>query len=41
MIALDCESLDSSIMPDVATLTPGGLNYTQAINLMARIGKRA
>jgi agmatinase len=41
VITLDCDGLDPGIMPGVAARTPGGLSYTQAIDLIAGIGKRA
>ena len=40
VITLDCYGLDPGIMPGVAARTPGGLTYTQAIDLIAGIGKR-
>ncbi|RWC40411.1 MAG: agmatinase [Mesorhizobium sp.] len=39
-VTLDCDSLDPSIMPGVAARTPGGLTYTQVIDLIAGLGKR-
>ncbi|WP_448952444.1 agmatinase [Labrys neptuniae] len=41
VITLDCDGLDPSIMPGVAARTPGGLNYTQVIELIAGVGERA
>lgn len=41
VVALDCDALDPGIMPGVAAPTPGGLTYTQAIDLIAALGKRA
>jgi len=41
VVTLDCDSLDPSIMPGVAARTPGGLAYTQVIDLIAGLGKRA
>lgn len=41
VITLDCDSLDPSIMPGVAARTPGGLTYTQVIDLIAGVSKRA
>ncbi|SDH20220.1 agmatinase [Pelagibacterium luteolum] len=35
IITLDCDALDPSIMPGVAARTPGGLSYTQTIDLIA------
>lgn len=41
VVTLDCDSLDPSIMPGVAARTPGGLSYTQVIDLIAGLSKRA
>ncbi|WP_095203350.1 agmatinase [Mesorhizobium carmichaelinearum] len=41
VVTFDCDSLDPGIMPGVAARTPGGLTYTQAIDLIAGLGKRA
>lgn len=41
VITLDCDGLDPGIMPGVWARTPGGLTYTQAIDLIAGVGKRA
>ncbi|PBB30714.1 MULTISPECIES: agmatinase [unclassified Mesorhizobium] len=41
VVSFDCDGLDPSIMPGVAARTPGGLTYTQAIDLIAGLGKRA
>ncbi|KAB2715331.1 agmatinase [Brucella intermedia] len=41
VITLDCDGLDPGIMPGVAARTPGGLTYTQTIDLIAGLGKRA
>ncbi|MFC3323127.1 agmatinase [Mesorhizobium cantuariense] len=41
VVTLDCDSLDPGIMPGVAARTPGGLTYTQVIDLIAGLGKRA
>jgi agmatinase len=41
VITLDCDSLDPGIMPGVAARTPGGLTYTQVIDLIAGVGRRA
>jgi agmatinase len=41
VVTLDCDSLDPSIMPGVAARTPGGLTYTQVIDLVAGLGTRA
>lgn len=40
VVTLDCDSLDPSIMPGVAARTPGGLSYTQVIDLIAGLSKR-
>jgi agmatinase len=41
VVTLDCDGLDPGIMPGVAARSPGGLAYTQVIDLMAGLGKRA
>ncbi|MEQ5776807.1 agmatinase [Thalassospira sp. NFXS8] len=41
VITLDCDGLDPAIMPGVAARTPGGLGYTQVIDLIAGAGTRA
>ena len=41
VVTLDCDGLDPSIMPGVAARTPGGLTYTQVIDLIAGLGKQA
>jgi agmatinase len=41
VVTLDCDGLDPGIMPGVAARTPGGLGYTQAIDLIAGLGRRA
>lgn len=41
VITLDCDGLDPGVMPGVAARTPGGLSYTQVIDLIAGVGKRA
>ena len=41
VVTLDCDSIDPGIMPGVAARTPGGLTYTQVIDLIAGFGKRA
>ncbi len=40
VITLDCDGLDPGIMPGVAARTPGGLTYTQAIDLISGVGRR-
>ena len=41
VVTLDCDGLDPGIMPGVAARSPGGLTYSQAIDLIAGLGKRA
>ena len=41
VVTLDCDGLDPGIMPGVAARTPGGLGYTQVIDLIAGLGRRA
>jgi agmatinase len=41
VITLDCDGLDPGIMPGVAAPTPGGLTYTQVIDLITGVGQRA
>lgn len=41
VVTLDCDGLDPGIMPGVCARTPGGLTYTQTIDLVAGIGRRA
>lgn len=40
VITLDCDGLDPSIMPGVAARTPGGLTYTQVIDLISGVRER-
>jgi len=40
MITFDCDALDSSIMPAVKAPTPGGLSYTQSIDLVAGVAAK-
>ncbi len=40
VVTLDCDGLDPSIMPGVAARTPGGLSYTQTIDLVAGAARR-
>lgn len=40
VVTLDCDGLDPGIMPGVAAPSPGGLTYTQVIDLIAGVGKR-
>ncbi|RWY70142.1 agmatinase [Rhizobium leguminosarum] len=41
VVTLDCDSLDPGIMPGVVARTPGGLTYTEVIDLIAGLGRRA
>ena len=41
MINLDCDGLDSGIMPAVMAPTPGGLSYTQSIYLIDAVIKKS
>lgn len=41
VFSLDCDGLDPSIMPGVIAPSPGGLTYTQVIDLIAGVGRRA
>jgi len=41
LVTFDCDALDAGIMPAVMAQTPGGLRYTQAIDLIAGIGAKA
>ncbi len=41
VITLDCDGLDPGLMPGVAAPSPGGLSYTETIDLIAGIGRRA
>ncbi len=41
MITLDCDALDAGIMPAVMAPTPGGLTYTQSIDLVAAVVQKA
>lgn len=40
VVTLDCDGLDPSVMPGVAARAPGGLTYTQVIDLITEIGHR-
>lgn len=40
VVTLDCDGLDPAIMPGVAARTPGGLSYTQTIDLIAGVARR-
>lgn len=37
VVTFDCDALDSAIMPAVMAPTPGGLTYTQAIDLVSAV----
>ncbi|WP_054313341.1 arginase family protein [Mesorhizobium sp. 1M-11] len=39
-ITLDCDSIDPAVFPGVLARTPGGLTYTQTIDLIAGIARR-
>jgi agmatinase len=41
VITLDCDGLDSGIMPAVISPTPGGLSYQQSIDLVAAVSTKA
>jgi agmatinase len=41
IVTFDCDALDPSIMPAVIALSPGGLTYWQAIDLIEGVAKRA
>ncbi|WP_420961809.1 agmatinase [Brucella sp. IR073] len=41
VVTLDSDGLDPGIMPGVAARTPGGLTYTQVIDLISGVGKRS
>ncbi|MBY5350616.1 agmatinase [Rhizobium leguminosarum] len=41
VVTLDCDSIDPGIMPGVAARTPGGLTYTEVIDLIASLGRQA
>ena len=41
VITIDCDGLDPAIMPAVMALTPGGLTYTQTIDLIAGVAAKA
>ena len=41
MITLDCDALDSGIMPAVMAPTPGGLSYTQSIDLIDAVIRKS
>jgi len=41
IITFDCDALDPSIMPGVIGRAPGGLSYTQAIELLHAIARKA
>jgi len=41
LITLDCDALDSSVMPAVAYPTPGGLSYNDVTGLIQGVGLKA
>ncbi len=41
LITLDCDGIDPSIMPAVLARTPGGLTYTQVIDLISAVASKA
>jgi agmatinase len=41
LITLDCDALDSSVMPAVAYPTPGGLTYNDVTGLIHGVGRKA
>lgn len=41
VVTLDCDGLDPAVMPGVAARTPGGLTYTQVIDLIAGVAGRS
>ncbi|MCA3574251.1 MAG: arginase family protein [Aestuariivirga sp.] len=41
VILLDCDALDSSVMPAVAYPSPGGLSFTQVTDLIAGVAAKA
>ena len=41
VISLDCDALDVTLMPAVAYPTPGGLTYTQVMDLIAGVSEKA
>ncbi len=41
LVTLDCDALDPSIMKAVVAPTPGGLTYTQVIDLIAGVADKA
>ncbi len=41
MITFDCDGLDAGIMPAVMAPTPGGLSYTQSIDLIDAVIKKS
>lgn len=40
VVTLDCDALDPSVMPGVLSSVPGGLSYTQVIDLIHGLGGR-
>lgn len=41
LVTFDCDALDTSQMPAVAHPSPGGLNYTEVVDLIAGVAARA
>ena len=41
VITLDCDGLDPSVLPAVGAPAPGGLTYTQAVEVIAAVAKTA
>lgn len=40
VITLDCDGLDPAVMPGVTARTPGGLSYTQVVELIEAVARR-
>jgi agmatinase len=41
LITLDCDALDSTVMPAVAYPTPGGLTYNHVTGIIQGVGRKA
>ncbi|MCD7108754.1 arginase family protein [Rhizobium sp. DKSPLA3] len=41
VMTVDCDGLDPGIMPGVAAPSPGGLTYTQVIDMIEGVGRRS
>jgi agmatinase len=39
-LSFDCDGVDPSVLPAVSALAPGGLDYPDAADLVAGIGRR-